>query len=145
VDGVSIGERVREERERRGWSARTLAQHAGVSHAYVSHLEAGQYSRPGIEKLGRIAGALGVKLESLAVQEAESDEEERAPKLDEIQVNLMAIRRLDPQALDHLAGIIAAVKDKVEREHGGSRRERAKREQGERRGQRSERSDTEQM
>jgi transcriptional regulator with XRE-family HTH domain len=120
MDGVSIGERVREERERRGWSARTLAQHAGVSHAYVSHLEAGQYSRPGIEKLGKIAGALGVKLESLAVVE-DREEEQRTPELDEIQVNLMAIRRLDPEALDHLAGIIAAVKDKVEREHGGSR------------------------
>jgi hypothetical protein len=38
LDGVSIGERLRLEREKKGWSARTLGQRSGVSHAYISHL-----------------------------------------------------------------------------------------------------------
>ena len=121
LDGVGIGEKVREERERRGWSARTLAQRAGVSHAYVSHLEAGQYTRPGVEQLRRLAGALGVGVEYLIGEEGR---EESDQQLQEIQVNLLAIRELDPEALDQLAGIIEAMKEKVERRYRRERRGR---------------------
>jgi transcriptional regulator with XRE-family HTH domain len=115
LDGVSIGERLREERERKGWSARMLGQRSGVSHAYISHLEAGQYARPGIERLGRLAEALGVPLSALTGR-MEGD-----PALEQIQVNLKAIRKLDPEALDRLAEIILAVKEKAERERRAER------------------------
>jgi len=115
LDGVSIGERLRQEREKKGWSARMLGQRSGVSHAYISHLEAGQYARPGIERLGRLAEALGVPLSALTGYTEED------PALEQIQVNLTAIRQLDPEALDRLAEIILAVKEKTEREHGRAR------------------------
>jgi transcriptional regulator with XRE-family HTH domain len=121
VDGVAVGERVREEREKRGWSARALARAAGVSHSYVSHLEGGYYPRPGVDKLRRIANGLEVPLESLIG--AEDGEVARgSPELEGIQVNLMAISELDPDALKQLAEIIEAVKEKAERQYREERR-----------------------
>jgi transcriptional regulator with XRE-family HTH domain len=81
------------------------------------------YSRPGVEQLRRIAGALGVGLTWLIGEEgAEQKESGEEGALGEMQVNLRTIGRLDPAALESLAEIIAAVKEKVERERGWRRR-----------------------
>lgn len=115
LDGVSIGERLQEERERKGWSARTLAKKSGVSHSYISHLEAGQYGNPGIERLGMLADALEVPLSALTGRVEED------PELEQIHVNLKALKKLDPDALQYLADMILAVKERTERKRGGQR------------------------
>ena len=115
LDGVSIGERLREEREQKGMSARMLAKKSGVSHSYISHLEAGQYGNPGIERLGMLADALEVPLSALTGRMEED------PELEQIQVNLKALKRLDPGAVEHLAEMILAIKERTERERGRQR------------------------
>jgi transcriptional regulator with XRE-family HTH domain len=134
MDGAAIGRRVKRAREEMGWSARTLARYAGVSHSYVSHLEQGMYVRPSVEQLRKIALGLGVSLGSLVEEESEREgQKERGVETGEapvegpwgeIQVNLKTIGRLDPGALESLAEIVAAVKEKVERERGIGRRRR---------------------
>lgn len=56
-----VGELVRELREDRRLSVRTLAAHAGFSPSFISQVENGQAS-PSISSLERIAAALGVTL-----------------------------------------------------------------------------------
>jgi transcriptional regulator with XRE-family HTH domain len=56
-----VGELVRELRERRRLSVRTLAAEAGFSPSFISQVENGQAS-PSIASLERIAAALGVTL-----------------------------------------------------------------------------------
>lgn len=65
LDGADIGARVRAARKERDWSLRLLAQRAGVSFAYISHLEKGRYPRPSVEKLEQIAKAFEIGLEEL--------------------------------------------------------------------------------
>jgi transcriptional regulator with XRE-family HTH domain len=45
----------------KGWSQRELASYVGVSHSYVSHVEAGR-RMPSVETLNRIARGLGPRL-----------------------------------------------------------------------------------
>lgn len=60
----SVGDRVRELRNQRGWYQQELANRAGVSMQTVSNLETGRYS-PQLGKLSKIADALGVPLADL--------------------------------------------------------------------------------
>lgn len=115
--------RLGELRGKRGWSRAELARRAGVSPEYIRGLEAGNYQRPSLLYLSRIAAALGVALKELneelaAVEEPQIVQFVGDPELEEIDVNLKAIKRLDPEALDRLKGIILAVKEKAEREAG---------------------------
>ncbi|NUB23544.1 helix-turn-helix domain-containing protein [Azospirillum brasilense] len=66
VDGLTqrIGERVRIEREGRGWSLSVLATHSGVSRAMVHKLEHGGCS-PTATLLARLAGAFGLSMSQL--------------------------------------------------------------------------------
>lgn len=65
IAGRQIGLRVKELRERRGWTRSQLAAYAGVDPAYITNLEHGKMVRPGAEALERIARALGVPLHVL--------------------------------------------------------------------------------
>lgn len=64
-EGVAIGERVVELRRQHGWSQRQLAQFAGVSASFVSYLEAGKMSSPGVRHFMAVANTLGVRMETL--------------------------------------------------------------------------------
>ncbi len=46
-------------REAKEWTVRDLAEHAGLSHGTVSHLETGRYE-PKLSTLAALAKALGV-------------------------------------------------------------------------------------
>ena len=50
----------------RGWTQRDLARELGTSEQQVQKDEAGAYARAGLDKLGRIAGVLGVSLSGRA-------------------------------------------------------------------------------
>ena len=66
VDAVTqaLAERVRHEREHRGWSLAELAQRSGVSRAMISKIERAEAS-PTAELLHRLCVGLGMTLASL--------------------------------------------------------------------------------
>lgn len=73
---MSVAERIKEARGRAGLSQRDLADKAGLSNAYVNQVEAsidaspdavdGIIRSPSVESLGKLAAALGVRVEWLA-------------------------------------------------------------------------------
>lgn len=58
---MSLSERIRVLRERAGLSSSELAVKAGLSKGYLSQLEAGEASNPTIDKVKRLAEALGTE------------------------------------------------------------------------------------
>lgn len=60
-----LASRVKSAREARGWTQAFLADRARVSKSYVSRLEAGEYPRPSIDRVGAIARALGMRVTDL--------------------------------------------------------------------------------
>lgn len=62
--GVAIAERIRLEREQRGWSLGELAERSGVSKAMISKVERCEAS-PTATVLGRLSGAFGLPLSML--------------------------------------------------------------------------------
>ena len=55
----SLGERLRELRERQGWSLREVAGRAGVNHGYLSQLERGEVSQPAPSMLHKLSEGYG--------------------------------------------------------------------------------------
>jgi transcriptional regulator with XRE-family HTH domain len=62
---ATLGDRMKECREARGWRLEDLAQKAGVSKSFLSDLENNEQKNPGVNYLLLIAGALGVDLHYL--------------------------------------------------------------------------------
>ncbi len=61
---LRIGHKVKSERESRGWSLTTLADHSGVSRAMIHKIERGD-SSPTATLLARLAGAFGMTMSQL--------------------------------------------------------------------------------
>lgn len=57
--GADLGPRIREARDRRGWSLADVAGRTGLSRAYVNALERGKGRRPGADALRRLEDVLG--------------------------------------------------------------------------------------
>jgi transcriptional regulator with XRE-family HTH domain len=58
-----LGQRIKQARERKGWSQRELARQAGVRHAIISELETGKKMDTIGVILKRLARALGVSVD----------------------------------------------------------------------------------
>ena len=56
---VEFGQRVRQRREKLGWSQMTLADNVGMHFTYVSSVERGERNIS-LQNIVRLAGALGV-------------------------------------------------------------------------------------
>lgn len=81
-----IGERIREERARRGLTVRGLARDVGVSASLISQIETGR-SQPSVSTLYAITTALGVSIEELfAADQAATAEPEAAAVTEQLQV-----------------------------------------------------------
>lgn len=63
MDAVRLGRQIRALRRHRSWRQLDLGDKARVSRAFVARIEGGGASRVSAEKLERIAGALGARLE----------------------------------------------------------------------------------
>lgn len=59
---MTIGKRIKAERQKAGMSQKDLAERAGTSAAMIGHYETG-YRRPKFDTLARIADALGISYE----------------------------------------------------------------------------------
>ena len=57
--------KVRQAREKRGWTQEYLSQITGLSRIYIQKLEKGEIPNPGIRNCREIAYALGLKLEEI--------------------------------------------------------------------------------
>jgi transcriptional regulator with XRE-family HTH domain len=62
---MALGERLREVRERRGWSQHELARRSGVRQALISALETGKQTDTAASVLRRLARTLGVSMDYL--------------------------------------------------------------------------------
>jgi transcriptional regulator with XRE-family HTH domain len=69
----AIAERLKAEREVRGWSIAELAQRSGISKAMISKVERGQAS-PTASLLGRFSGAFGLSLSALLARAEQAGE-----------------------------------------------------------------------
>lgn len=61
---IALGEAIRAERKRLGWSQEELAEQAGLNRAYVTDLENGRRT-PNLDTLVRVAKGLGMKTSKL--------------------------------------------------------------------------------
>ncbi len=115
----SIGERVKRLRKRKRWSQRMLGMKAGTSGSYLSQLEAGLLSRPGLDQLRRIALALEAPLEEV-IGDSPVDETVQNwmddPTVAVIQDQLRRIGELDPDELDVIAKVLQIRREKIERD-----------------------------
>jgi len=71
----SLAERLKLERESRGWSLSVLAERSGVSRAMINNIERGMAS-PTAALLGKLSGAFGLTLSALLAR-AEAGQRER--------------------------------------------------------------------
>jgi len=63
---MTFGDRLRHERESRGWTQKQLAATAGVPQETISRLETGKHHGPQIAVAVKLAKALKVSLDYLA-------------------------------------------------------------------------------
>lgn len=62
-----IGQKIRQEREKRGWSLTALAEYSGVSRAMIHKIERGE-SSPTANLLARLSGSFDMSMSQLLAQ-----------------------------------------------------------------------------
>ena len=75
---MTIGDRIRQARERHGWSQNELSRRAGVRQALLSELESGKKRDTTGDVLRRLALVLGVTVDYLVGMYEKVDETEHA-------------------------------------------------------------------
>lgn len=101
-DAEAIGSRIRRLRAQRQFSLSELAERAGVSKSYLSTVENGTGSRPGVQVLHKIAVALGVSLADLLGRQIQPTKPTAVPE----SLRLFAEEQQLPEAdIEMLAGI----------------------------------------
>lgn len=65
MDISSIGQKIKQLRNEKGWSQDELARQAGVPFTTVTKIETGVIKNPSIEKMAKIAKALDVTVDIL--------------------------------------------------------------------------------
>ncbi len=85
----------------------------------IRKLENGETKRPSNAVLARLAAVFGLSVDELTesnmIREPSASYEPLDPQLEQIQVNLKAIKRLNAKRIDELASTILAVKEQEER------------------------------
>ena len=66
---MKLAEAIAYARECKGWSLRELEAQTGISNALLSQMETGHVREPSFRNIVKIARALGVSLDRLAVTE----------------------------------------------------------------------------
>ncbi|MFK2826719.1 helix-turn-helix domain-containing protein [Bacillus sp. B190/17] len=72
---MSIGERIRELRMKKGLSLTELANRAGVAKSYISSVERQIQLNPSIQFLNKISAVLGVNVQQLILEDDPQGEE----------------------------------------------------------------------
>ena len=61
----SVGSAIKEERLNQGLSQRTLGSMTGIDHGNISRIESGAEKNPGMQRIWKIASALGIPVDKL--------------------------------------------------------------------------------
>lgn len=69
----TVGDRIKQERIKAGWSQSKLAQNAEVQPSTISQIESGERKNPSIEVLEKVARALKISASSLLGQTSEDE------------------------------------------------------------------------
>lgn len=69
-----VGDRVKDERARRGWTQRDLAVRSGLGQSYISQLESGRRDNPTSEVLLKLARAFAIAIDELLLMPAEDNQ-----------------------------------------------------------------------
>lgn len=99
---MDISTKLKELREKVGWSQNKLAQEAGISQSFINQIEAGQ-KQPSYEVLNNICSALGITL-----SEFFSDKPSDMPP--ELRRLLDAAKDLTPEQQEKLTEFISTIK-----------------------------------
>lgn len=75
---MTLGDRIKTYREKKGWNQRELARQARVDHAWIYRLESGERNNISLEAAKRLAQALGVTVDYLAGMYGDENECEGA-------------------------------------------------------------------
>lgn len=70
----TIGERIRFNRKKRGWSQYKLAKEADVQPSTISQIESGARQKPSVDVLRKVADALSTTISELLGQKNENEE-----------------------------------------------------------------------
>ncbi|SDM69473.1 helix-turn-helix domain-containing protein [Sediminibacillus halophilus] len=77
-----IGNRVRNQRKKKGYSITELARAAHVSKSYLSYIERDIQQNPSLQILSKIASALDTSIDYLLGQQPEDNKKTKTAKLD---------------------------------------------------------------
>lgn len=70
---ITIGDKIKEAREKVGWSQSELARRADIQPSTISQIESGARKKPTIDVLQKVAGALSTTVSQLLGQTSEDD------------------------------------------------------------------------
>ena len=110
---MSLGAKIRELRQARGWTQQKLTDKAGVGHAYISRLERDGFKNPSADILLRLARTLKVDINQL--YEAAGYIGERSERSEE-ELNELALRVIPllPSRNQHAVGALVRELAKIE-------------------------------
>ena len=91
-----VGNRIKEERTRQGYSQNALAKRAGIAQATLNAIEAST-KNPSVETVIMLARALGVKASYLLGEESGPKKDQETPQDPLIEQIVFAARRLTPE------------------------------------------------
>jgi transcriptional regulator with XRE-family HTH domain len=92
IDLKKLGEEIRSRRLGKGWSLSDLAEHSGVSKAYISDLENGNAGKPNVQYVYAIAVALDVTLDELLGNAAPTSIRKTARKKEDLPQGLLELQ-----------------------------------------------------
>lgn len=77
---MTVGERIKLLRSRKGWGSGKLSEASGVSRAYLWQLETGGKDRPTLDTLEKLARALDVRVSELAEDDPSPEPSQALPR-----------------------------------------------------------------
>lgn len=92
IDLKKLGEEIRSRRLGKGWSLSDLADHSGVSKAYISDLENGNAGKPNVQYVYAIAVALDVMIDELLGNAAPNSTRRTARKKEDLPQGLLELQ-----------------------------------------------------
>lgn len=119
--GMSLAERLTGFRKLAGLNQKELAKRASVSEATVSRIEAGIITDPRHDMLVALSTALGVTVSDL-VGDSEAGKEEADPDFSELQLNALAIKKMDPEVFADVLRQLAERREYLELKEAERRR-----------------------
>lgn len=102
---MTLGEYIRELRKGRRWTQERLSEESGVDQVTISHIETGRIKRTSIEKMQRLAEALGVRINELLTAAGIAEPEVPGEDSEEELRTMLQYLRSDAELMEQLRAI----------------------------------------